>query len=421
MFHINLLKDKPSLLKGSLYSLFSFINQGASFLLLILLANYIQPAEYGMLSMFNTLVQLVTFFIAFSTSGYISVSYFRKEFQEFRSDFSSIMLLGGISIIMVVTVFGIFHTSISNVLNISAPFVWLSLVICGTQFLHNVNLDIIRIQEKVYTYGFFSCACAGLNFVLSLILVIGFNLSWQGRVYAQLIVMLVFGFIAIILFYKGGYLTCHVSTGRLKTIALWGLPLIPHLASNWIKQGCDRLIINSNYTIEELGIFSFALNLTSIITMVGFGFNQVNSVDIYKILGSKEYDNISKLKMLNKQRWNILKIYAVAYIVIVVGCVWGVPILLPKYSGSVLYFIPLSIYGFGVCAYLLYCNFLFYYGENRKIMMITFCSSVLHLLLSLFLTRYSLLLTSAIYIVTQAYIVIAVYHQSSKILSANLA
>lgn len=420
MIHISMLKNKSSLLEGSLYSLFSFLNQGASFLLLILLANYIQPAEYGMLSMFNTLVQLVTFFIAFSSSGYISVSYFSKEFQEFRSDFSSIMILGGISVIMIIGIIWIFKTTISNTLDLPIGFVWFSLVICVAQFLHNVNLDVIRIQEKVYRYGVFSCGCAALNFILSLILVIGFNLSWRGRVYAQLFVMMVFGIIAIYLFCKNRFLTSCVNSNRLRSIALWGLPLIPHLAANWIKQGCDRLIINSNFTMEEVGIFSFALNLTSIITMVGFGFNQVNSVDIYKVLGNKEGDHASKLQILERQRRNLCKIYLIVYVVIITCCILGVPILLPQYSRSILYFVPLSIYGLGVCAYLLYCNYLFYYGENKKIMWITFSSSIIHLALSLLLTRYSLIFTSIIYIVMQLYIVMIIRHQSKKILQQHL-
>ena len=61
------------------------------------------------------------------------------------------------------------------------------------------------------------------------------------------------------------------------------------------------MIINSNYSIEEVGLFSFALNLTSIITMIGLGFNQVNSVDIYKILGDNEHDNKWKLKKLDNE------------------------------------------------------------------------------------------------------------------------
>lgn len=411
---------KTSLIRGSLYSLFSFFNQGSSFLLLILLANYINPAEYGKLSMFNTLVQLLTYFIAFSASGYISVSYFSKGQQEFRKDFSSIMLLGVISLFIIVSIIGVCNDVISHLLNIPSMCVWIGVVICLSLFLHNINLDIIRINENIKEYGIFSCSNAILNFILSLILVIGFNMNWEGRVFAQFWTNITFGIIAIYLFNKRKLFTYSISYTRLKSIAMWGMPLIPHLASSWIKQGCDRLIINSNYSIEEVGLFSFALNLTSIITMIGLGFNQVNSVDIYKILGDNEHDNKWKLKKLDTQRREVWQIYIVVFIVVVITCILGVPILLPKYSDSIIYFIPLSIYGLGVCIYLMYCNYLFYYDMNKYIMMITFTSSLIHLLLSLFLTRYSLFLTAIIYVVMQLYIVVLLYHESKKLLQIKL-
>lgn len=417
---LNIIYNNPAIIRGSLFSLFSFINQGIGFILLILLANYIQPTEYGMLSMFNTFTQLLTFFIAFSAAGYVSVSYFSKDFVEFRRDFSSIMILGVISILLIVPIIIFFSSNIVDILGIPNLYIWISVIICITQFLHNINLDIIRIQEKVSKYGIYSCGFAILNFMLSIIFVIGYHLSWNGRVYAQLVIAIVFGLIAIFQFYQQNLLTTRINTNQLKSIALWGLPLIPHLTSNWIKQGCDRLIINDAYSMEEVGIFSFALNLVSIITMVGYAFNQVNSIEIYKTLGDRENNNDWKKKKLRQQRRSILLIYVFAFIIITIACLLGVPILLPKYSMSVVYFIPLSLYGFGVCLYLLYCNFLFYYGENKKIMMITFSSSLFHLLLSLLLTRYSLLYTAIIYVVMQLYIVLLVRRYANQILQTEL-
>ena len=48
---LNCLLGNKLLLKGALFSFFSFFNQGASFLLLIILANYIAPSDYGTLSL----------------------------------------------------------------------------------------------------------------------------------------------------------------------------------------------------------------------------------------------------------------------------------------------------------------------------------------------------------------------------------
>lgn len=67
-----------TLVNGSLYSLFSFLGQGCNFLILILVAGYILPADYGKLSIFSTIATFMGYFIGLSTYGYVSISYFRE-------------------------------------------------------------------------------------------------------------------------------------------------------------------------------------------------------------------------------------------------------------------------------------------------------------------------------------------------------
>lgn len=68
----NKLLLNKSLLKGTLFSLFSFINKGLVFLLLLILANFIAPAEYGYLGLFSTVAMVVGYFVAMSSEGYFS-------------------------------------------------------------------------------------------------------------------------------------------------------------------------------------------------------------------------------------------------------------------------------------------------------------------------------------------------------------
>ena len=70
---LNRLLGNKLLLKGALFSLFSFFNQGASFLLLIILANYIAPSDYGTLSLFNTIISFLGFLVSLSTHGYSEI------------------------------------------------------------------------------------------------------------------------------------------------------------------------------------------------------------------------------------------------------------------------------------------------------------------------------------------------------------
>lgn len=415
---IKRLKGNKTLLNGSMFSLFSFVNQGISFLLLLLLANYIAPAEYGKLSLFNTIVQFMCYFVALSSQGYLSVSYFKRGQQYFKGDFSSICIISlcVTSFFCLVCLIG--GKWISSQSELPFSFLWIAILISFFQVFQSMWLDLFRIKEKVGKYGIISCSTAILNLLLSLFLVIKVGLNWEGRVYAHVLCTLLFCLMGLIYFARQKMFTSDVTWDNIKMIALWGIPLIPHLASAWIKQGCDRFVINHFYSIEDVGLFSFALNLTSIIIILGSSFNSSNSVSIYKILSDKITVE-QKRTRLKRQTRNIAIIYIVASLCIVTLAAIIVPILLPRYTTSIPYFLILSIQGLGQCFYFLFSNYLFYYSKNKMLMNVTFFTSLFHLGLSLTLTRYSLYLTCIIYVITQLIVTLLIWRISQRLLNES--
>lgn len=419
MHFINRIKGNKTLMNGTMFSMFSFIDRGISFILLIILARYITPAEYGHLSLFDTIVQLLGFFVALSTQGFFSISYFQRKGDLFRQDTSSIIiiLVACTSILSVVLLFS--QNLLMRLANLPKVFLWYALIISFTQVFYYLYKDFLRIQEKVTRYGIVSCGFAILNFALSIYLVIDQNQGWQGRVYSSLLCTLVFGAIGLYVLLRKRLFSRHISWKVTKMILLWGIPLIPHQATSWIKQGCDRLIINGTHSIEDVGIFSFALTLTSIIIMIGTAFNATNSVSIYQIL-SKDIPANVKVSQLKKQTRNIGVIYTVGYFFVLIFGTVLIPFLLPRYIGSLPYFWILSLSGYFFCLYFLFVNYLFYYHKNKNIMMITFLTSLAHLLLSLLLTRFSLYYTAIIHVITQLIVLLMIVRVSQNILKEKL-
>jgi O-antigen/teichoic acid export membrane protein len=241
----------------------------------------------------------------------------------------------------------------------------------------------------------------------------------MGRVYAQVFSFCMFGVIGFFLFVKRRYLKWP-DVRFWKRMLMWSVPLIPHLATSFIRQGCDRFIINGFHSIEQVGLFSFALNMATITTMIGMGFNQSNSVDIYKILGDKEIDNDSKIHMLKKQRTPLSIIYLVVAVLVLLICYFFIPIILPKYADSMFYIPLLSVYALFCCYYFLYTNYLFYYEKTKNIMYVTLGAALVHLALSYFLTRYSLLVTCMIYCVTQYFVYLCIKKMALRELKLHL-
>ena len=416
-FH-SLLHNK-TVRNGGLFAVFSFFNRGISFVLLTILARYISPADYGELSLFNTLITLLGFFVGLSTAGYLSVSYFKETKDKFKEDFTAIGLITVVATFIILLLFLVSSQWLSGVLKVSVKFLFIGLLISFANVFVGLNLDYYRVQEKLTWYGVLSCSFALLNFGLALYLVIARDLNWYGQVYSLLICNVVFAIVALIIFTQNKVFRLSKSWATYKKILIWGLPIIPHLASGWVKNGLDRYIIEGAHSMADVGLFSFALTLASIIIMIGSAFNQTNSVSLYQTLSSKD-TNENKIKGLRRKERFLSLLYVAVVVVIIIGGVLFIPLLMPKYTECIPYFVILSIYGFLQCVYFLYCNYLFYFDCTKQLMFITFGSSLVHLLLSLWLTRYSLYFTCLIYVISMIIVVTLVYIQSKKLLKQNL-
>ncbi len=390
----------PTLRNGVFFSLFSFVNKGFFFLLLLVIARFVSPYDYGLLSLFGTVIMLVGYFQAMSTEGYLSVSFFRDGISGVRQVFSGIIVVSLLVSSVLCIVLGIGGSFISSRIDLPLSVLFTGIVISFFNVYFNLYLDYLRVKSDVLWYGILSCGNALLNFILSLLLVQIFEFGWFGRVYAQGICTVLVGLIGLVLLLKQNFL-CRIDFKYLKKMLLWGIPLIPHLGAIFIRQGGDTYIIKHFYDLTEVGLFNFAYTFTSAITMVGYGFNQSFSVDIYRTLGDKAISESSKLSILKKQRNYLYRIFIGATIIISLFVIVVVPFFFEKYEAAVKYFYILSFYGLFVCFYLIYSPYLFFFQETKKIMYITFGSSVLHLLVSLWLTRYSLLLTCCLYAATQ--------------------
>jgi len=412
--------QNETLRNGALFSLFSFVNRGFSFLLLLILANYITPAEYGFLSLFNTVVMVVGYFIALSTEGYLSVSYFRDGEDGLKQTFSCTFFTSLIIAFLFSAILFFSGNFISDKLNLPLNSLYIAIGICFFNIFSNLILNYYRLQKRAPIYGMLSCGNAVLNFVISIILIRNLLIGWEGRIYAQVGCCILFGSIGFGFFVQKKFVRIPDIT-HWKMMLLWGIPLIPHLATNFIRQGCDRYIINYFHNIEEVGLFSFAFNLTNIIIMIGMGFNDSNSVTLYEILGDNNLNAVEKKDRLKKQQLAIFKIYLIASTSVTVFGALLTPLILPKYANSVNYFLILAAYGLLFCLYFLYTNYLFYFKKTKILMYFTFCSSILHLVLSLIFTRFSLIATCLIYCVSELAIVLLVKNCANKLIQKELA
>ena len=238
------LKRNKTIINGALFSIFSFFGQGVSFVLLIILAKYILPEEYGYLSLFTTITSILSIIFGLGTSGYNGTIFFKESRTSFNKYFTAVFLLNIFAIIPYSLILLICGSFLSEMLSLQLNVLYMAgfLVIFNKCF--SFHQELYRLHENLKMYGILSCSNAIMNFITALFFVVYLQLNWIGRIYSLITYSAIYAIIACIYFQKNHYIDFSGLKQRVLPVLKWGLPLVPHLAANWIKNGLDRYIIN---------------------------------------------------------------------------------------------------------------------------------------------------------------------------------
>ena len=387
---------------GMLFSIYSFINSCFSFVLLLILAKYINPAEYGQLNLFTIFTQVLTIFVCLGTQGYVAISFFRSEKDKYKSVLTFVFLISTLMFLIYSLALVVFPLLFERTLGLEIQYLFIAILVCYLQVFNKQCFEMMRINEYVEKYGILSVSQAFLNFVLSLLLVVSFQYGWVGRVYTTLILVVLYFFVSICYFLQHKLIKFEIPEKKICVETLkYGLPLLPHHTGVWVRQSFDRFVINSYHTSSLVGLYSFAGNFANILLMVGTAFNAVNSVQIYKELAKGYSEAKARLDKIVKYSSMAFGLLAV---IIVLGCYVFIPIFFPNYDGFTRYLIPLTLSTYFQCIYLLNVNYLFFYKKTIVLMYITVSLSLIQLILSLLLTKYDVMFAALINMVINGFI-----------------
>lgn len=414
MIGIKKLLYNKEIQKGAAYTLFSFLNMGINFILLLFIAQYIPPTGYGTLNMIAVFISLVSIISTFGCLGYQNLTFFNSDHNKYIRIISGLIILGSVFLIFANIVVYIGHEQIYNIIGLNYKYQIISLFICYSNLFVFLIQDYYRVQEKILKYGIISMLGVILNTLLTIYFVIICNIGWIGRLLAQILTAIILFLISIIILIKiiSPNIKCIPSKKEFKEMLNWGLPLIPHQASFWLRQSLDRVFLKMFYSFSIVGLFSFAYNLANIIMMVGTAFNAINSVTLYKKLSNDSCETKYEITLLYIK---IIVLFSFLTICVITGSYIVIPIFFPKYLESISFIIPLCISAFFQSLYLLFVNILYFYSKTKIIMKITVSCSLIHSCISYMIVKYSSLFSAYLSMFTSLLIMALIFYYSKQL------
>ena len=366
--------------KSSLiYTFTNFFNAALPFLLLPLLTSKLNEAEYGITIMVMVLVSIVTPLLTLGVTGSIAVAYFKEEINNFPRYMANCLYITIGAFIVLGLGFYVFSNPIAALSEVPEKWIFSVLAISFLTFIIEMNLINYRIKFKSREFAIIKISQTIITFGLTYIMVVQYQLNWQGVIIAKLTSLSFFGLLSFGLLLKNRLLQFKVDKNYLKFALLFGLPLLPHLLSSFIISASDRLFITNILGVEETGSYTVAYQIGSIMELLCISFNLAWSPWLF----SKLQDFESNRNLLRKiTSYGLVGISLFAILLALLAPLIINIFVAESFKISILV-INIIITGFVFQGfYLLFVNYLFYNGNTKHISIISVTVAFLNLFLN---------------------------------------
>ena len=362
---MKILKDSAVYLLGELFA------KALPFLLLPYLTRKLGAAGFGELSYYQTVLSLLALAFGLSQDGAIT----RYFYFYGKRNLPNVLRTGGLYT-LALTLLGLL-------------FAWwrqswiLGFVVltAGSHTLLGTQLAWRQCQKHALPYVAIQISSSALSAVLTVLLLECTAYQPVAMRFAALC-SVNFAVAAAAYCWANQKQPAHFTHRRalysLRYILAFGLPLLLHHASGFVKGQLDRIIIYRMYSAAELGVYAAALQLAGILSIILMAVNKATVPYYYHAIEQK------KLTARRVRRWAWLGFCTAPLFAAAVWCMpesWFVWFLGTQYIGAHHYIVLFTLgYALAIPYYLL-VNYLFYFGKNSLISSISLLSAAIYLLI----------------------------------------
>lgn len=373
----------------SVYTLVGFFGAGISFLLMPYLSYFLKPAEYGILSMVNSVVTILIPLIGLTAAGIISVEYYKqKDKKEFASLFSSVQFIPIIPFLFLIVMAILLADPVARFLEIPVQksyWIPLSCVIALLTIYFETLTGYNVTEQKPGYFAFFNILKIVTEVTLTILFITQWGYGWEGRLYAWLISSLVLFLAGFIYFRKQYLLSFSISKKYIRTALLFGLPLILHVVGKFVINQSDRVFITKMVSIDEAGIYNIGYQVGMIMLLLVNAMGNFMQPFLFERLASLTE---SAKRQIVKTSYVIIGTLLIILVVITVATptffTWLVDESYAKGTRYV-FWVGLSYFFWGV--YIIFAGYIFYSGKTGILGVLAIVNVVLNILLNYFLIK----------------------------------
>lgn len=347
--------------------------KGVSFLALPIFTRYLMPEQFGIVSLFTTLVGIFTILFGLNLwSGVIRYSVEEKELYGLQKIVYLIILNSIVLIILLTLVMPYFR----KIIDLELRYIIMAVITSVFQAILNVYLESLRAKMEINKYCILYTTTGISNNLLGIIFLLTVKHEQEFfRILSISLPYIVFGIISTGIIVKNHFYENKKESKVIKEFISYSLPLLPFALSSIVLSLFDRIIIGKFFSNYEVGIYSFSFNIGMIINVVAVG--------LYKAFQPEYFRKISDGENTDKMIRKYFSLFTFCY----VGFVLLIDTLI-NFFGDISYseakdIIPIICFGyFFFFLYSLVVSEIYYFKKTYVISASTIFVAILSILLN---------------------------------------
>ena len=374
------------------YTITDMIGKALAFVLLPIVSFYISPEELGIATNFSVITTLVSLLAGLAVVNSLPYFFYEQNKNENCFMISNLLILCFLLCTILAVIVACIHNITYKYLQLSLHLQLLGVVYVVGMLVSQTSFILMRLENKSKQFAQWQIFQILFHAVSVLFFVIVLKGGGIGKIYAESIVFVVVGGLHLNILYKKGYIIFQWSSKWIIKLLHFGIPLLPHSVSFWFKSGMDKIFITTYCGLYYNGLYSMALSIGTIYTMLIQSFFNAYTPYLQKRLA--EFDDglmhWDEKRTIVKQAYMIFSLFGLFGFLASAICWMIFNYMLDQKYLPALSYIPFIL--FANFIYVIY-NFTiqYIYKKKKTLIMgiITFLGSVIQMILSYWLIQFN--------------------------------
>ncbi len=380
------MNEKKVFSNSILYTINGLIQNCFSFIMLPLYTAYLTTNDYGITSLAENFISVMSYMCAFSM--YTAVTRFYVEYKDDKNKlkrfYGTVSLFVFLSALTYFLLFLVFRQQLSKYIFAGVSFYPIVFVCLIEMLFHCQRViyeSILQSQHKALKFSIVSFSLFLVKIILTVYFVVFRKMGALGVILAAAVHVVLFYIVFLTDMILGKAIHFCIDKQLLKTTLKYSVPIMPHNLSTHIATLFSKIVIGSSVSLGAVGVFSIATKFGDVSDVVQSYVNNAYGPWLYEKLHDRDEDYKATIRDVAGLLTSVIGLFCIG---LALFSQEVIVLLIDKSYNEAWKFIPFIVGVYVIkITYYFYVNILFYFKEASKwLFSATLSSSIINVVLS---------------------------------------